>query len=151
MVGERYQMKNTNVIPDWSKFLALALGGTILVMGLLKMLVSPFRDWYAAQIATSGLPTLARPFGSLAEIAVAALFLAPWVAPVKFRARRRDLWILASAGLAGIMLAAAYVHLQPGVPADVLPLKYKPPVIPLAVLLVATGNLYRLLKADSDG
>jgi hypothetical protein len=34
------------------------------------------------------------------------------------------------------MLAAVYVHLQPGVPAEVLPLGIKPPVIPLFVLVL---------------
>jgi hypothetical protein len=34
------------------------------------------------------------------------------------------------------MLVAVYVHLQPGVPAGVLPLGIKPPVIPLFVLFL---------------
>ena len=34
------------------------------------------------------------------------------------------------------MLVAVYVHLQPGVPAEVLPLGVKPPVIPLIVILL---------------
>jgi hypothetical protein len=34
------------------------------------------------------------------------------------------------------MAAAIYVHLQPGVPASVLPLGIKPPVIPVIVLLL---------------
>lgn len=34
------------------------------------------------------------------------------------------------------MLVATYVHLQPGVPRDVLPLGIKPPVIPLFVALL---------------
>jgi hypothetical protein len=34
------------------------------------------------------------------------------------------------------MLVAVYVHLQPGVPPEVLPLGIKPPVIPLFVLLL---------------
>ena len=34
------------------------------------------------------------------------------------------------------MLVAVYVHLQPGVPPEVLPLGIKPPVIPLFVVLL---------------
>jgi hypothetical protein len=34
------------------------------------------------------------------------------------------------------MLVAVYVHLQPGVPPEVLPLGIKPPVIPIFVLLL---------------
>ena len=50
-----------------------------------------------------------------------------------------------SAGLVGIMIVAVYVLLLPEVPAEVLPLKIKPPVIPFGVLLAAIYNLYRTL------
>ncbi len=44
--------------------------------------------------------------------------------------------LLACSSLFVVMLVAIYVHLQPGVPAEVLPLGIKPPVIPLLVLLL---------------
>ena len=40
-----------------------------------------------------------------------------------------------------MMLTGVYVHLHPNVPADVLPLKIKPPYIPIFFLLVAFSNL----------
>ena len=51
------------------------------------------------------------------------------------------------------MAVAIYVHLQPGVPASVLPLGIKAPVVPCTVLLlgvltaVATGKQMRAEKA----
>jgi len=47
----------------------------------------------------------------------------------------------ASLSLIVMMCVATYVHLQPNVPASVLPLGIKPPVIPLSFLLLAAGNL----------
>jgi len=38
-------------------------------------------------------------------------------------------------------LTAVYVHLHPNVPADVLPLKIKPPFIPLFFLLIVLSNI----------
>lgn len=40
-----------------------------------------------------------------------------------------------------MMRVATYVHLQPNVPAAVLPLGIKPPVIPLSFLMLAAGDL----------
>ena len=44
--------------------------------------------------------------------------------------------MIACSSLALEMLVAVYVHLQPGVPPEVLPLGIKPPVNPLFVLLL---------------
>jgi len=45
-----------------------------------------------------------------------------------------------------IMLTAVYVHLNPNVPADVLPLKIKPPYIPLFLLVIALTNIVLTIK-----
>ena len=44
--------------------------------------------------------------------------------------------LIACSSLFLVMLVAIYVHLQPGVPPEVLPLGIKPPVIPLFVLVL---------------
>jgi len=44
------------------------------------------------------------------------------------------------------MLTAVYVHLNPNVPADVLPLKIKPPYIPLFLLVIALTNIVLTIK-----
>jgi hypothetical protein len=44
------------------------------------------------------------------------------------------------------MCVAIYVHLQPGVPASVLPLGIKPPVIPGVVLLLALFTAFAVWK-----
>jgi hypothetical protein len=46
------------------------------------------------------------------------------------------------------MIFAIYVHLQTNVPAEVLPLKIKPPFIPASTLLLAFLNIYLLSKLE---
>jgi hypothetical protein len=53
---------------------------------------------------------------------------------------------LASAAIIPMMITAIYVHLQPAVPAAVLPLKIKPPFIPLFMLLLALTNIYLIQR-----
>lgn len=53
---------------------------------------------------------------------------------------------VASAAIIPMMATAIYVHLQPDVPAEVLPLKIKPPFIPIFILLLALANIYLLRK-----
>jgi hypothetical protein len=57
---------------------------------------------------------------------------------------------LASAGLIANMAVAIYVHLQPEVPAGVLPLGIRPPFIPLSFMLLAALNLFAIYRTDAD-
>jgi hypothetical protein len=128
----------------------LLLGSAILTFGILK-LVSPFRDWYAQQVSGSGLPALAYPLGIICEIMDGALFLVPVLFFWRSPRLRSFCWMLAAFGLIGIMLVATYVHLHPAVPAEVLPLKVKPPLIPLAMLLVAAWTAYSAYRSWPGG
>ncbi len=49
-----------------------------------------------------------------------------------------------------MMLMACYVHVQPGVSHEVLPLKIKPPFIPLFFLLLAAANMYLTSMESED-
>ena len=118
------------------------LGTAILMFGFLK-LFDPFNAWFHIQIAKSGLPPFFIPLGMAGEMAIGlSLLLAPL-----FRERIRSLFrpvvALASAGLIVMMAVAIYVHLQPEVPASVLPLGVKPPLIPLCFMLLAGVNLFQ--------
>jgi ketosteroid isomerase-like protein len=122
------------------------LGSAILVFGLLKFF-EPFHTWFHIQIVKSGLPPLAVPLGIAGETSIGlCLLLAP-----SYRQKIKSLFApilrLASAGLIVNMAVAVYVHLQPEVPASVLPLGIKPPFIPLGFMLLAGLNLLQLAKA----
>jgi hypothetical protein len=126
------------------KYNSRFLGTVMFLFGFLKFF-DPFHTWFHIQVAKSGLPPLAVPLGIAGEISIGlGLLLAS-----SFRQRIKNLFtpIVASASAALIvnMAVAIYVHLQPGVPANVLPLGIKPPFIPLAVMLLAGLNLFQLL------
>ena len=125
------------------------LGAVIFIFGVLKFF-EPFDTWFHIQIAKSGLPPLAVPLGIAGEMTIGlSLLLAS-----SYRQRIKSLFTpivgLASAGLIINMAVAIYVHLQPEVPASVLPLGIKPPLIPLVFLLLAGLNLFQLFRADGS-
>ena len=41
-----------------------------------------------------------------------------------------------------MMVVAIYTHLHPDVPANILPMEYKPPVMPILYLILASINIY---------
>jgi hypothetical protein len=128
---------------DMEKFsdrLGFFLGAVIFLFGFLKFF-EPAHSWFEVQIANSGLPAPSFYMGIAGELGTGLALL------VSFFARRRlgDARHLLSAGaclsLIVIMCVATYVHLQPNVPAAVLPIGIKPPVIPLSFLMLAAGDL----------
>lgn len=128
------------------KYNSIFLGTAIFMFGFVKF-VDPFKTWFHIQIAKSGLPPFFTPLGIAGEMSIGLSLLLATL----FRERIRNLFkpvvALASAGLIVNMAVAIYVHLQPEVPARVLPLGIKPPVIPLLFLLLAGLNLVQLYRA----
>ena len=126
-----------------SKALSLFLGILMSLFGFLKFF-QPIRGWFDVQIQQSHLPHEAILAGKLGEMVTGILFLLPWLLR-SLTAKSGDLlFLLASSMLVVQMCVAIYVQLQPGVPASVLPLGIKTPVIPGFVLLLA------LLTAFAD-
>jgi hypothetical protein len=126
-------MRRTNI-------LSVVLGVVSLSFGILKF-VNPFKYWYLTQIKTSGLPHFAYALGIAAEITIGMAFLSPFlISNISVRQKKR-LLLFANFFLIVMMLVASVVHLIPAVPADVLPLKLKPPIIPLTFAVVAFFNL----------
>jgi hypothetical protein len=117
------------------KMLSLFLGCLMLTFGLLKFLNPTIDGWFTVQIQQSHLPNSTMLMGKIGEIVTGLLFLLPRFRPWQARWDDRIL-LLACSSLFLEMLVAIYVHLQPGVPPEVLPLGIKPPVIPLFVLLL---------------
>jgi hypothetical protein len=120
----------------WAKTrLSLVLGVLILTFGVLKCVNPTIDGWFHVQIQQSHLPHSAILTGKIAEIVTGLLFLLPRfrLSPKQWEGR---ILLIACSSLFLVMLVAVYVHLQPGVPPEVLPLGIKPPVIPLFVLLL---------------
>ena len=120
-----------------SKALSLFLGVLMFMFGFLKFF-QPIRGWFDIQIQESHLPHEAILAGKLGEMVTGCLFLLPWLRRTLTAKTRERLLLIACSMLVVQMGTAIYVHLQPQVPASVLPLGIKPPVIPVVVLLLAS-------------
>ena len=130
-------MKNST-----SLFLAISL----FLFGVLKF-VNPFKTWYQVQVLKSGLGETSYWLGIAGEIFVGILILLTLYFRKRLSKNQFSFSIIAaSLAIIVMMMTASYVHLQPDVPASVLPLKIKSPIIPVAFLLLATFNIYTTLK-----
>jgi hypothetical protein len=153
-VGVVGRLKNRNwrkkMSSRLSKVLSLFLGVLMFLFGFLKFF-QPFHGWFEVQIQQSHLPHEAILAGKLGEMVTGILFLLPWLWR-SLTAKSKDLLLLlASSILVAQMGMAIYVHLQPGVPASVLPLGIKIPVIPAFVLLLAlltAFDVWKRLRAE---
>jgi len=133
-----------------SKVLSLLLGVQMFMFGVLKFF-QPFHEWFDTQIQQSHLPHEAILAGKLTEMLTGVLFLLPWVWRSLTAKSKDQILLIACFILFTQMVVAIYVHLQPGVPASVLPLGIKPPVIPGVVLLLGlltALDVSKRLRAD---
>ncbi|MDR3739593.1 MAG: hypothetical protein P4L40_11305 [Terracidiphilus sp.] len=117
------------------KPLSLLLGVWMFMFGFLKFF-APFKGWFDIQIQQSHLPSEAVLAGKLGEMVTGVLFLLPWTRRSLTAKSRDPLLLIACLILFTQMSVAIYVHLQPEVPASVLPFGIKPPVIPGVILLL---------------
>jgi hypothetical protein len=131
------------------KYNSRFLGTAIFLFGFLKFF-DPFRGWFHVQIARSGLPPLAVPLGMAGEMSIGLGLLLASFFGHRLKTLLTPIVASASAGLIVTMSVATYVHLQPDVPAKVLPLGMKPPFIPLAFMLLAGLNLVQLLRTGEE-
>ena len=128
-----------------SKVLSLFLGVLMFLFGFLKFF-QPFHGWFEVQIQQSHLPNEAILAGKLGEMVTGILFLLPWLRR-SLTAQIKDLLLLLASSMLVVQMGTAiYVHLQPQVPASVLPLGIKTPVIPVFVLLLALLTAFDVWK-----
>lgn len=129
------------------------LGISMFMFGILKF-VNPFKTWYTLQVEYSELPfpVLSYWAGQIGEIVVGGLFLALTFLNTDLREKRAGrLFLLGNITIIIMMLAAFYVHYNPNVPADVLPLKIRPPFIPGFFLVLALINIYSRVRMGQGG
>jgi hypothetical protein len=130
---------------NFLKYNSMTLGVLIFLFGFLKFF-NPFHGWFDTQITKSGLPDIAFPMGMAGEMSIGlALFIA-----TKYRMKFEPIYfpiiLFASLGLMLVMSVAIYVHLQPAVPAEALPLGIKPPIIPGTFMIFSLINIFQLIK-----
>ncbi|MCR9943083.1 hypothetical protein [Vibrio owensii] len=136
--------KNDSVGTKVQKILTGLLGAFMVMAGTVKFF-DPFTTMFAKQIALSELPfpTLSRWAGQLGEIFAGLLLLMVMIGNKALAAQIKDRAMQLSTLLTtAIMIVAVYVHLLPSVPAEVLPLQSKPPVMTLIILGLAWLNAF---------
>jgi hypothetical protein len=115
------------------------------MFGFLKFF-QPIRGWFDVQIQQSHLPHQAILAGKLTEMLTGILFLLPWVWRSLTAKSKDQVLLIACLILFSQMAVAIYVHLQPEVPAAVLPLGIKPPIIPAIVFLLGLRTAFDVSK-----
>jgi len=132
-------MKYTK-ITTW--FLAISM----FMFGVLKF-VNPFKAWYSTQVTNSDLGQIAYSMGIMGEIAVGVVLFCCLIYEQRISTKLYTFFTnLSFFAIMIMMLTGVYVHLHPNVPANVLPLKIKPPYIPVFFLLIALSNIFLSIK-----
>jgi hypothetical protein len=117
------------------------IGISMFMFGIVKF-VNPFKGWYSVQIMNSELGEFSYWLGLTGEISVGVLFLGSILFRERLSQKAFSLVIIAASTMEVIMMATATrVHLHSNVPANVLPLKIKPPIIPIFFLLLAVVDI----------
>lgn len=123
------------------------LGVFMFMFGTLKLVIPTIGGWFHTQLITSGIGDFAWPIGVGTEIITGLILLGALIFAGKMDGRRFFSFIIFGSILAvGTMITAIYVHLQPNVPANVLPLGIKPPFIPVSVFILSVGNIFSATK-----
>ncbi|MGZ3872692.1 MAG: hypothetical protein ACXVJD_07225 [Mucilaginibacter sp.] len=123
------------------------LGVFMFMFGTLKLVIPTIGSWFHTQLITSGIGDFAWPFGVGTEMITGLILLGALIFEGKMYTRRFFSFIIfGSCLVVGTMVVAVYVHLQPNVPANVLPLGIKPPVIPASVMILAFANIFYTIK-----
>jgi len=135
------------------KFISWFLGIAMFLFGILKVLSPIINGWYAVQMKNSGVGAYMPMWAGIGgEIVVGSALLFSLVMDKNVAIKRFQIIIqLASAAILPMMATAIYVHLQPDVPADVLPLKIKPPILPVFFILLASTNIYLIRRRGPGG
>ena len=129
------------------KLISWFLGIAMFMFGILKVLSPTIHGWFTVQMTNSGLAAYMPIWVGIAgEIIVGSTLIVSLLIGKNFKI----IILLASAAILPMMATAIYVHLQPNVPADVLPLKIKPPIIPVFILLLALTNIYLIQRNIKD-
>ena len=64
---------------------------------------------------------------------------------------RNKLFYLGNLSIIVMMIVAVYTHLHPDVPAEVLPMEFKPPVMPISYIVFVLLNIFLNKKSIPNG
>lgn len=130
------------LMKNYIKTITWFLGVSMFLFGILKF-VPPFKNWYTVQVFNSGLGEIAYIMGIAGEIVVgmSLIGISLWRNKIALKTSLliSNLLLLV---IIIMMTTSIYVHVHPDVPANVLPLKIKPPYIPAVFIVLAISGIY---------
>ena len=124
------------------------LGVGMLLPGLGKF-TEPFNTFIYKHLELTGIPfpEVMQYVVKLSEIGIGLILI--YIAFFGNRLSttfRNKIFYLGNSIISIMMVVAIYVHLHPNVPAEILPLGIKPPLMPLAYMLLVVLNTYLYKK-----
>lgn len=127
------------------------LGIGMLLPGLGKF-TEPFKTFIYKQLSLTGIPfpEVMQHVVKLSEAAIGlTLIYIAFFGNRLSTAFRNKIFYLGNATIIVMMIVAIYVHLHPNVPAEILPLGIKPPIMAVAYILLVVLNTYLYRKQSS--
>ncbi len=125
------------------KIITGILGMFMLLPGLAKF-TEPFKTFIYQQLENIGFPFLdIMPLVvkiSEVGLGLALIFLAFKGATISSSLRNK-IFYLGNLSIIVMMIVAVYTHLHPDVPAEILPMGFKPPVMPISYIVLVIINL----------
>ena len=126
-----------------TKIITAILGIVILMPGIAKF-SEPFKTFIYQHIKLIVFPLseIMQHIVKFSEVGIGLMMIFIAFLGHKLNSKTRDtLFFLGNTGIISMMIVAIYTHLHPDVPAEILPLEYKPPVMAVAYLILAIVNL----------
>jgi hypothetical protein len=140
LLSAGYFLRSKNTFSNKIKVFTIAILGGFLVMGGVAKFFQPFVTMFTSQIELSGLPfpVLSKLAGQMGEITAGVLYLLV-LSKGKFISTKVANIAFNSATVLTqvVMSVAVYVHLSPNVPAEVLPLQSKPPILTIIIMVIS--------------
>ncbi|WP_111707069.1 hypothetical protein [Lutibacter citreus] len=132
------------------KIITGILGFIMLIPGLAKF-TEPFKTFIYKHLTIIGfpLPDLMQYVVKFSEIGVGVLLIYIAFKGGKLNPSiRNKLFYLGNLTVAIMMVVAVYTHVHPNVPAEILPMEFKPPYMPIGYLILVAVNVYLYTKRN---
>ena len=124
------------------------LGFFMLIPGLAKF-TEPFKTFIYKHLDIIGFPfpDLMQYIVKFSEIGIGlVLIYLAFKGNTLSSSLRNKIFYLGNLSIIAMMIVAVYTHLHPDVPAEVLPMEFKPPIMPIGYILLVIYNLYLFKK-----
>ena len=126
------------------KILSAALGVMMLLPGLAKF-TEPFKTFIYQHLTIIGFPfpEVMQYVVKFSEIGVGlSLIFITFYGKELSKTLLNKIFYANNLAVFSMMVVAIYTHLHPGVPAEILPVEFKPPVMPVVYILLVLLNVY---------